>query len=318
MSLALARDGVPVPVDLRLFLPQAWATDAARCAKAAVPEERQQALAKTEIALIEIDRAAAGARFGMSSGAASPGVRGRRARSWPGSPPCGYARPRENSSGRVAICRARRSGWWAAAQRRRAQVLPVQPACRHIPRGAGRHDQGQMAVRAGAPADEGGTGPRATSKDDPRDGLLAITLAGMDRRTCWPPMDQPAPPRADDHDRPLLPPAPPPQGAGEKQASQARRTTAAADPASWSSCSTTPEPAARTKGPATKQRAKVVRGRSPGRKASCRRPLLRLECALGRCGARWQSVPVYGSSPRANRIPRACDHRLILQCKSFP
>jgi SRSO17 transposase len=77
VSLALARDGVPV--DLRLFLPQAWATDAARCAKAAVPEERQQALAKTEIALIEIDRAAAGARFGMSSGAASPGVRGRRA-----------------------------------------------------------------------------------------------------------------------------------------------------------------------------------------------------------------------------------------------
>jgi SRSO17 transposase len=65
VSLTLAQGEVPVPVGLRLFLPDAWANDPDRCADAGVPEEHRRALAKTEIALGEIDRViAAGARFG--------------------------------------------------------------------------------------------------------------------------------------------------------------------------------------------------------------------------------------------------------------
>jgi SRSO17 transposase len=65
VSLTLAKGEVPVPVGLRLFLPEAWAADAARCAEAGIPSEQQRAWAKTDIALTEIDRVmAAGARFG--------------------------------------------------------------------------------------------------------------------------------------------------------------------------------------------------------------------------------------------------------------
>ena len=65
VSLTLARGEVPVPLGLRLFLPEAWAGDAARCARAGVPEEHRRPLAKTDLALAEIDRVlAAGARFG--------------------------------------------------------------------------------------------------------------------------------------------------------------------------------------------------------------------------------------------------------------
>jgi SRSO17 transposase len=65
VSLTLARGEVPVPVGLRLFLPEAWTADPDRCARAGVPEEHRRPLAKTDIALAEVDRvAAAGARFG--------------------------------------------------------------------------------------------------------------------------------------------------------------------------------------------------------------------------------------------------------------
>jgi SRSO17 transposase len=50
---------------LRLFVPDEWVKDPDRCAEAGVPGEHRRALAKTEIALEEIDRIiAAGARFG--------------------------------------------------------------------------------------------------------------------------------------------------------------------------------------------------------------------------------------------------------------
>ena len=65
VSLTLARAEVPVAVGLRLFLPEGWTDDPERCARAGVPEEHRRALAKTEIALEEIDRVlAAGVRFG--------------------------------------------------------------------------------------------------------------------------------------------------------------------------------------------------------------------------------------------------------------
>src|SRR3954452_12588197 len=65
VSLTLARGEVPVPVGLRLFLPDGWTADPGRCARAGVPEEHRRPLAKPEIALEEVDRVvAAGVRFG--------------------------------------------------------------------------------------------------------------------------------------------------------------------------------------------------------------------------------------------------------------
>jgi SRSO17 transposase len=65
VSLTLARGEVPVPVGLRLFLPEVGTADPDRCARAGVPEEHRRPLAKTDIALAEVDRVlAAGARFG--------------------------------------------------------------------------------------------------------------------------------------------------------------------------------------------------------------------------------------------------------------
>jgi SRSO17 transposase len=41
VSLTLARDEVPLPVALRLFLPETWTADPARLERAGVPEERR-------------------------------------------------------------------------------------------------------------------------------------------------------------------------------------------------------------------------------------------------------------------------------------
>jgi len=66
VSLTLAQGEVPVPVALRLFLPEAWVHDPARCARAGVPEAEVVARSKGEIALAELDRVlAAGVRFGI-------------------------------------------------------------------------------------------------------------------------------------------------------------------------------------------------------------------------------------------------------------
>src|SRR3954468_24268491 len=65
VSLTLAQGEVPVPVSLRLFLPDEWVADAVRCARAGVPEVNRIARSKGEIALCEVDRLrAAGVRFG--------------------------------------------------------------------------------------------------------------------------------------------------------------------------------------------------------------------------------------------------------------
>lgn len=56
VSLTLARDGLPVPIALRLFLPSAWTDDPQRCQRADVPVERQLHRTKLTIALDEIDR----------------------------------------------------------------------------------------------------------------------------------------------------------------------------------------------------------------------------------------------------------------------
>src|SRR3982751_3344709 len=66
VSLTLAGREVPVPVGLRLFLPEEWTRDPERCAAAGVPGDEVVARAKGEIALAELDRLlAAGLRFGL-------------------------------------------------------------------------------------------------------------------------------------------------------------------------------------------------------------------------------------------------------------
>jgi SRSO17 transposase len=66
---------VPVPVGLRLFLPERWTGDPARCAAAGVPEAEVVARSKGEIALAELDRLiAAGVRFGIVLGDAGYGA----------------------------------------------------------------------------------------------------------------------------------------------------------------------------------------------------------------------------------------------------
>ncbi len=75
VSLTLARGEVPVPVGLRLFLPQSWTDDPARCARAFVPETARTARTKPQIALAEIDRVfAAGIRFGCVLADAGYGI----------------------------------------------------------------------------------------------------------------------------------------------------------------------------------------------------------------------------------------------------
>jgi len=64
VSVTLAKGEVPVPISLRLFLPEIWTSDAARLDKAGVPEEHRTFQTKPEIALTELDRIrAAGVRF---------------------------------------------------------------------------------------------------------------------------------------------------------------------------------------------------------------------------------------------------------------
>jgi len=63
VSLTLARDEMPAPIALRLYLPKAWTEDAERCERAGVPSTLGYR-PKWRIALDEIDRVvAAGVRF---------------------------------------------------------------------------------------------------------------------------------------------------------------------------------------------------------------------------------------------------------------
>jgi SRSO17 transposase len=75
VSLTLAGNEVPVPVGLRLFLPEKWTDDPARCEAAGVPGVEAVARSKGEIALAELDRLiAAGVRFGVVLGDAGYGA----------------------------------------------------------------------------------------------------------------------------------------------------------------------------------------------------------------------------------------------------
>ena len=75
VSLTLARNEVPVPIALRLFLPETWTSDAERLQRAGVPEPFRAARSKPEIALAELDRITkAGVRFGCVLADAGYGI----------------------------------------------------------------------------------------------------------------------------------------------------------------------------------------------------------------------------------------------------
>src|SRR4051812_28847367 len=94
VSLTLAAREVPIPLGLRLFLPQAWTDDAARCAAAGVPDEAGIARSKRAGAPGGVGRPRVGgggvaprlAAAGFWAGAAlPPGPPG------PGAPPGGWS-----------------------------------------------------------------------------------------------------------------------------------------------------------------------------------------------------------------------------------
>jgi SRSO17 transposase len=75
VSLTLSSGEVPVPVALRLFLPEAWTSVPVRLANAGVPEDRCIFRTKPEIALAEIDRLVeAGVCFGIGLADAGYGI----------------------------------------------------------------------------------------------------------------------------------------------------------------------------------------------------------------------------------------------------
>src|SRR5215217_5542381 len=75
VSLTLAQNEVPVPVALRLFLPETWTGDPERLQRAGVPEADRAPRSKPEIALAELDRIrAAGVRFGSVLADAGYGI----------------------------------------------------------------------------------------------------------------------------------------------------------------------------------------------------------------------------------------------------
>ena len=153
-ALTLARAEVPVGVGLRPFLPAAWAADAARRAKAGVPESIP-GRPKWRLALAELDRVrAAGATFG--------GV------------------PADAESGKAAS----RRGLSARGLLRAEGILPTQeayPAAVTVApapvRATGRPDTRRLRPRPRGPRDSsppcprrrggpspGGAAPRATSR----------------------------------------------------------------------------------------------------------------------------------------------------------
>ena len=75
VSLTLARNEVPVPMALRLYLPKEWTQDRARCRKAGVPAPYRTFRSKGALALAELDRLlAAGVRFGCALADAGDGA----------------------------------------------------------------------------------------------------------------------------------------------------------------------------------------------------------------------------------------------------
>ena len=152
VSLTLAQDEVPVPLGLRLFLPDEWASDPDRCADAGVPEEHRRVLAKTEIALAEIDRVvAAGVRFGRALADAGYGM-GAAFRQGLSEP-----RPRLGGGRPEGPERLRAHGRAALADRPHRAATPASRAERSPGGGRSRAGARRVAPDQLAPGDQGTT-----------------------------------------------------------------------------------------------------------------------------------------------------------------
>ncbi len=75
VSLTLAKDEVPIPIALRLFLPDTWIKDPERLQHAGVPEAFRAERSKPEIVLVELQRVMqAGVSFGAVVADAGYGI----------------------------------------------------------------------------------------------------------------------------------------------------------------------------------------------------------------------------------------------------
>ncbi|MVN88244.1 IS701 family transposase [Deinococcus sp. HMF7620] len=74
VSVTLARNEIPIPLRLKLFLPSEWSSDQARCLRAGVPAEHLPQSTKWEIALREIDDLTGTIQYGMVLADAGYGV----------------------------------------------------------------------------------------------------------------------------------------------------------------------------------------------------------------------------------------------------
>src|SRR5215204_4214188 len=171
VSLTLARREVPVPLALRLYLPEVWTEDPARLAKAGVPEPAQRHRSKSEIALAELDRVlGAEVRFGVvladAAYGSSSGFRhalSERGLTWA----VGIPRTQKVYSLEVGLT-------WPVAPRGRPRQRPVpdiRPVAAHEMLGLQRWRTVTWAARYQGPAQSlvrGGAGARRGRHPDPR------------------------------------------------------------------------------------------------------------------------------------------------------
>ena len=74
VSVTLARDEIPIPLRLKLFLPSEWSSNPERCARAGVPVEHPLQSTKWKMALREIDELRGTVEYGMVLADAGYGV----------------------------------------------------------------------------------------------------------------------------------------------------------------------------------------------------------------------------------------------------
>jgi SRSO17 transposase len=155
VSLTLAREEVPMPVALRLFLPRAWVADPARLERAGVPAEYRAARAKGEVALAEIDRVLAlGLRFGCVLADAGYG----------NSALFRQALTARGLCWAVGIPKVQRHGGdTALAESPHRPAAPEASAEREAGLGRGAAGQGRVAADGPAPGDQGSTHRRVRS-----------------------------------------------------------------------------------------------------------------------------------------------------------
>jgi SRSO17 transposase len=172
VSLTLAGQEVPVPVGLRLSLPEEWTADPERCLAAGLPEDEMMARSKGEIALAEVDRLiAAEVRFGLTLADAGYGVSAafrqglsERGLTW------GVGIPRNQkvygADVQLVPPTDRKRRWVPDQEPREAEavlaggrmaiergtrILSLEPAAAGLAACPGRRHQGALGLRAGAP-----------------------------------------------------------------------------------------------------------------------------------------------------------------------